>query len=103
MLCYFLLHSKADELYVDTYPLFFGLPAHAGLHRALSRVPCAVQQVLLSYRFYESGSVRLSAVPYSLQPYGLQPARLYVHGILQARIVEWVAVPFSSRDSQPRD
>ena len=26
-----------------------------------------------------------------------------VHGILQARIMEWVAVPFSRRSSQPRD
>ena len=28
---------------------------------------------------------------------------LWSHGILQARILEWVAVPFSSRSSQPRD
>ena len=26
-----------------------------------------------------------------------------VHGILQARILEWVATPFSMRSSQPRD
>ena len=26
-----------------------------------------------------------------------------VHGILQARILEWVAIPFSQRSSQPRD
>ena len=26
-----------------------------------------------------------------------------VHGILQARILEWVAIPFSKRSSQPRD
>ena len=26
-----------------------------------------------------------------------------VHGILQARILEWVAMPFSRRSSQPRD
>ena len=26
-----------------------------------------------------------------------------VHGILQARIMEWVAVPFSRGSSQPRD
>ena len=26
-----------------------------------------------------------------------------IHGILQARILEWVAVPFSRRSSQPRD
>ena len=26
-----------------------------------------------------------------------------VHGILQARILEWVAIPFSRVSSQPRD
>ena len=26
-----------------------------------------------------------------------------VHGILQARILEWVAAPFSKGSSQPRD
>ena len=29
----------------------------------------------------------------SLRPDGLQPARLLVHGVLQARILEWVAMP----------
>ena len=27
----------------------------------------------------------------------------FVHGILQARILEWVAIPFSRGSSQPRD
>ena len=27
----------------------------------------------------------------------------FVYGILQARILEWVAFPFSRRSSQPRD
>ena len=34
----------------------------------------------------------------SLQPHGYT-----VHGILQARILEWVAIPFSKGSSQPRD
>ena len=29
--------------------------------------------------------------------------RAAVHGILQARILEWVAIPFSSKSSRPRD
>ena len=33
----------------------------------------------------------------SLQPHGI------VHGILQTRILEWVAVRFSRGSSQPRD
>ena len=35
--------------------------------------------------------------------HGLWPARLSVHGILQARILEWVAMPSSRGSSQPRD
>ena len=31
------------------------------------------------------------------------PMDYTVHGILQARILEWVAMPSSSRSSQPRD
>ena len=33
----------------------------------------------------------------------LQPMDYTVHGILQARILEWVAFPFSRGSSQPRD
>ena len=33
----------------------------------------------------------------------LNPMDYTVHGILQARILEWVAIPFSTGSSQPRD
>ena len=33
----------------------------------------------------------------------LRPMDYTVHGTLQARILEWVAVPFSRGSSQPRD
>ena len=39
----------------------------------------------------------------SLWDYGLWPARLLCHGILQARILQWVAMPSSRRFSPPRD
>ena len=41
-----------------------------------------------------------------LTPCGLMdcsPQGSSVHGILQARILEWVAMPFSRGSSQPRD
>ena len=31
------------------------------------------------------------------------PVDFTVHGILQARILEWIAIPFSRRSSKPRD
>ena len=46
----------------------------------------------------ESESETHSVVSYSLPPHGLQ-----VYEILQARILEWVASPFSRESSQPRD
>ena len=39
----FLLYSKVNQSYVYIYPLFFRFPSHLGHHRALSRVPCAIQ------------------------------------------------------------
>ena len=39
----------------------------------------------------------------SLQLHGVQSASSSVHGILQAKILEWVAIPFSRGSSQPRD
>ena len=38
----------------------------------------------------------------SLQLRGLNLPGSSVHGILQARILEWVAIPFSRGSSQPR-
>ena len=39
----------------------------------------------------------------TLWPYGLYPARLLCPLILQARILEWVAIPYTMGSSQPRD
>ena len=47
----------------------------------------------------ESDSESRSVVPDSLQP----PMDYTVHGILQTRIMEWVAFPFSRGSAQPRD
>ena len=48
----FLLHSKRSQPHIDTSPLRPGLPSHSGPRRALNRVPCAAQQVLIIYLFY---------------------------------------------------
>ena len=43
--------------------------------------------------------VRCSVVSNSLQPMVFSPPDSCVHGILQARILEWVAIPFSRKSS----
>ena len=61
--------------------------------------PCAIQSVLISYLFYTyllSGSVVSDPLDCSLPDSSL-------HGIFQARILEWVAISSSRGSSWPRD
>ena len=69
----FLLYSKVNQLYVFIHPLFFGFPSHLGHHRALSRVPWAIQQVLISYLFYTIVYIYLNP---SLQIHPISPSLL---------------------------
>ena len=50
----------------------------------------------------KSESVSRSVVSDSLRPMNCTLPGSSVHGILQARILEWVAVPSSRGSSQPR-
>ena len=52
---------------------------------------------------YESESVIHSVVSQLFVIMDCSPSGSSVHGILQARILEWVAFPFSRGSSQPRD
>ena len=52
----------------------------------------------------ESESVSCSIVSHSLGPHGLcSLPHSSVRGFLQARVLEWVAIPFSKGSSWPRD
>ena len=48
----FMVDSEMNQLSVYTYPFLLGFPFHLHHHRALSRVPCAVQWVLAGYLVY---------------------------------------------------
>ena len=50
---------------------------------------------------FVNGLVKVKVV--QLYPTLSNPMDYTVHGILQARILEWVAFPFSRGSSQPRD
>ena len=52
MLCSFLLYSKVNQLYIYIGTLFFRFYSHIDHYRVLSRVPCALHQVLISYLLY---------------------------------------------------
>ena len=47
--------------------------------------------------------VTQSSCPTLCSPWTAVPPGSSVHGILQARILEWVAVPFNRGSSPPRD
>ena len=50
---------------------------------------------------FQKSTVKVKAAQSCLTLYN--PVDYTVHGILQARILEWVAFPFSRGSSQPRD
>ena len=52
---------------------------------------------------YEGESASCSVVSDSLQPMDCSTPGSSVRGILQARILEWAAIPFSRDSSQPRN
>ena len=52
MLCQFQVYSKVSQLYIYIYPLFCRFYSHVVHYRVLNRVPCTIQQVLISYLFY---------------------------------------------------
>ena len=78
-----------------------------GRHGSISSVPGFLLRVLIT--FSHSGLTpmyitRMRKVQVTqLCPTIYDPMDYTVHGILQARILEWVAFPFSRGSSQPRD
>ena len=56
-----------------------------------------------SYPFHSFEIVSCSAISTSLGLHGWSPPGSVVHGILQARILEWVAIPFSMESFQTKD
>ena len=62
MLCQFQVYSKVIQLYIYIQPLFFRFFSHIGYYRILSRVPCAIQEVLADYLFYRQQCVSVNSV-----------------------------------------
>ena len=93
--------AKMLQLYICLFFLKFF--SHLGYYGLLSRVPCAIQQVLVGYPFkYACILSRFSCDWLFVTPW-TAASRSSVHGILQARILEWVAMPSSRGFSWPRD
>ena len=61
MLLQFQVDSKLNHFYTYLYSLFFRFFSHIGHYRVLSRVPCAIWQILISYLFYIQFCVYISS------------------------------------------
>ena len=82
MLYPFLLCSKVNQLSIYTYPLFFGFPSHLGHPRAFSRVPCAIQDVFISYPFCKQYCVHVNPnLPTSVHPQMVWLEAALGHGV----------------------
>ena len=52
ILCEFEVNNKVSQLYKYVHPLPFRFFSHISHYRGLGRIPCAIQQLLVSYLFY---------------------------------------------------
>ena len=68
----------------------------------VGRIWCTNRSVIKQNVGIMVWGVSCSITSDSLQPHGLEPGST-VHGILQARILEWVAILFSRVSSRSRD
>ena len=65
--------QQSESVIQYVHPLIFGFPSHLGHHRALRRVPCAIQQVIYLYivlmciSVNESESIGLNIVCYVIK------------------------------------
>ena len=74
-------------------------------HKILNIVPVLYGRTLLFiHSIYDScvGAKLLQSCPTLCDSMDYSPLGFSVHGILQARILEWVAMPSSRDSSQPR-
>ena len=55
------------------------------------------------YSLFESESEVVQSCRTLCNPMDCSPPGSSIHGILQTRILEWVAISFSRESSQPRD
>ena len=90
-------HSKPFSASNGDISLLFGLRALRTRRLAFSHTSMLFSIVVAPFRKGKSEKGAQSC------PTLWDPMDYTVHGVLQARILEWVAVPFSRGSSQPRD
>ena len=84
------LHKSSKYCHLELWSYNFSLVGVHGLHRCY----CGESEVKVLVA--QSRPTLCNPMDYSLPGSS-------VHGILQARILEWIAIPFSKGSSRPRD
>ena len=80
----FTMYSKMNQPYINTHCLPFGLLSPPGHHSALTRAPCAIQQILISSLFYTQYQwcmcvdPNLTIPPIFSSPLGIHTFVLYI-------------------------
>ena len=69
----------------------------------LSFLICKIRFIIITVKFKEGNMWESNVKVAQSCPTLCNPMDYTVHGILQARILEWVTFPFSRGSSQPRD
>ena len=82
----------------NTYMLNLHVNSHAE-HRQINKDLPFIPLKVLFYHKHTEVKVKVAQLCLTL----CKPMDYIVHGILQARILEWVAFTFSRGSSQPRD
>ena len=94
MLCQFQVYSKVIQLYTYIYLFFFRFFSPISYYRILSRVPCAIQQVLVVYRFHVQQCVYVNPklLIYPCPPQFFPECLLYIGVVFQALGIQHVNV-----------
>ena len=87
------MYSRVIHLCIHLYLSFFKFLSHLDSYIILSIVPVLDSRSSL----VESVSCLVMSDPVTSMD--CSPPGSYVHGILQARLLEWVAIPFSKGSS----
>ena len=86
--------------YIEKQKILQRTPIHVHLYAAINILPYLLYHISI---YFSSESEVTQSCPTLCDPVDCGLRGSSVHGILQARILEWVAISFSGGSSQPRD
>ena len=99
LICIYLMISNVEHLFTNPLTIY---TSSLETHSFISSPHFPYWVVWVLYIFHMCVLLAQSC-PTLCDPTDCSPPGFSVHGILQARILEWIAIPFSRGTSQPRN